>query len=107
MMPGTVLAGAELLGDASATLWAQTDVEDSESMRQSETREMAHANGSEQRDVIVVVCNRFGHERGATSVSRSCPFSFFIFSHSFSFIIGKTFAGSSAMFSMRPGSGKP
>ena len=55
-------------------LWAQTDVEDSEGTRQSETREIAHAN--EQRDVIVVVCNRFGHERGATSVFRSCPFSF-------------------------------
>ncbi|KAG8214338.1 carbon-nitrogen hydrolase [Butyriboletus roseoflavus] len=34
-------------------------------------------------DCLVVICNRFGHERG------------------------KTFAGSSAMFSMRPGSGKP
>jgi len=65
-------------------LWAKTDVEDSEGTRQSDTRDiMAHANDPEQRDVIVVVCNRFGHERG------------------------KTFAGSSAMFSMRPGSGKP
>ena len=57
-------------------LWAQTDVGGSEGTRQFETREMAHANDSEQRDVIVVVCNRFGHERGATSVFRSCPFSF-------------------------------
>jgi len=64
-------------------LWAKADVEDSEGTRQSEAREMAPANDPDLRGVIVVVCNRFGHERG------------------------KTFAGSSAMFSMRPGSGKP
>jgi hypothetical protein len=75
---------------------AKTEVD--EGMRQSDV--------NEQRDVIVVVCNRFGHERGAISVLEVSSHTR-VHVHSSFFHIGKTFAGSSAMFSMPPGSGKP
>lgn len=59
----------------------------------------------EQQEVIVIACNRFGRERGA----HAC-FRYFFHganTRSFSLYLGKTFAGSSAMFSMRAGSGRP
>ncbi|KAF8555535.1 hypothetical protein OG21DRAFT_1483783 [Imleria badia] len=62
----------------------KTDAE--EDTRSSETSTSADADAvhtNAQQDVIVLVCNRFGRERG------------------------KTFAGSSAIFAMRPSSGKP
>ncbi|KAG9308866.1 carbon-nitrogen hydrolase [Chiua virens] len=44
---------------------------------------LADIDTDDQRDVLVIICNRTGRERG------------------------KTFAGSSAIFAMRPGSGRP
>ncbi|KAI9568475.1 carbon-nitrogen hydrolase [Boletus coccyginus] len=67
-------------------LWAKPSKggnEKPEVPRQSETSTDVAAQANDEREVIVAVCNRCGNERG------------------------KTFAGSSAMFSMRRGSGKP
>ena len=50
-------------------LWADSkDVDDKTGVEEG-TRQSASVHANEQRDVIVVVCNRFGHERGAITVS--------------------------------------
>ncbi|KAF8125183.1 carbon-nitrogen hydrolase, partial [Boletus edulis] len=64
-------------------LWAK-DVDNEVSTRSSGTlADTAPSDSDEQQNTVVIVCNRLGRERG------------------------KTFVGSSSMFAMRPGSGKP
>ena len=76
-----------------------------EGTRQSETS----ASAGVGQDVIVVICNRFGRERGTTVAT----IFFFLppwIDRGISPLnpcLGKVFVGSSAMFSMRRGSGKP
>ncbi|KAF8552559.1 carbon-nitrogen hydrolase [Imleria badia] len=60
-------------------LWTASESKDAD----KKTKTDAEEDTRTQQDVIVVVCNRFGRERG------------------------KNFAGSSAIFAMRSGSGKP
>jgi protein N-terminal amidase len=84
-------------------LWASDEEEDHE----SETLETNGVNESESKakETIVVICNRCGEENGKFfCFVLGDPISFILLTRT---LIGKTFAGSSAIFSMRSGSGSP
>lgn len=79
-------------------LWAKDSVHADTVGAQDDARQ----ESKDEQDLVVVVCNRCGRERGVLSCSP-------LLESRVNCILlpGKVFAGSSAMFSMRRGAGKP